>query len=44
MNPVRAGLAGKVEEYPYSSANGKFVLDPKPPGLKPGLEWSQTPA
>jgi REP-associated tyrosine transposase len=44
MNPVRAGLAGKVEDYPYSSANGRFVLDPMPPGLKPGLEWRQTPA
>ncbi|HWZ83569.1 MAG TPA: transposase [Terriglobales bacterium] len=44
MNPVRAGLAAKGENYPYSSANGKFALDPMPPGLKPGLEWRQTPA
>jgi len=34
MNPVRAGLAQKPEEYPYSSAGGKFALDPIPPGLK----------
>lgn len=44
MNPVRAGLAGKVEDYPYSSASAKFMLDPMPPGLKPSLEWRQTPA
>jgi putative transposase len=35
MNPVRAGLVRKAEDYPYSSANGKFALDPMPPGLKP---------
>ena len=44
MNPVRAGLAGKEEVYPYSSAYGRFALDPMPPGLKPGLELRQTPA
>ena len=44
MNPVRAGLAGKPEEYPYSSAAGRFVLDPMPPGLKPVLELHQTRA
>jgi putative transposase len=25
MNPVRAGLVAKVEDYPYSSANGRFA-------------------
>jgi putative transposase len=44
MNPVREGLGAKVEDYPYSSANGKFALDPRPPGLKPALEWWQTRA
>lgn len=44
MNPVRAGLAGRAEDYPYSSASGKFVLDPIPLELKPSLEWRQTPA
>jgi putative transposase len=44
MNPVRAGLAGKVEDYPYSSANGKIALDPMPLGLKPSLEWRRKPA
>jgi len=34
MNPVRAGLAGRPEEYTYSSASGRFALDPMPPGLK----------
>jgi putative transposase len=41
MNPV---LVGKVESYPYSSANGRFALDPMALGLKPALEWRQTPA
>jgi putative transposase len=37
MNPVRAGLVGKVEDYPYSSASGKFKLDPMSnAGLKAG--------
>jgi len=35
MNPVRAGLVAKAEDYPYSSGSGRFVLDPMPPGLKP---------
>lgn len=39
MNPVRARLAKKIEDYPYSSANGKFPLDPMPPWLNPNLEW-----
>ena len=28
MNPVRAGMVSKPEEYPYSSASGSFGLDP----------------
>jgi putative transposase len=43
-NPVREGLVGTMEDYPYSSASGKFTLDAMPPGLKPGLKWHQTPA
>jgi len=35
MNPVRAGLSRTSAEYPYSSAAGKFALDPVPLGLKP---------
>jgi putative transposase len=27
MNPVRAGLAAKAEDYPYSSATGHFTLN-----------------
>src|SRR6266849_5474313 len=37
MNPVRAGLAERPEEYPYSSAAGVMRLDPVPQGLKPAL-------
>ena len=29
-NPVRAKLVQEPEDWPYSSANGKFVLDPIP--------------
>jgi putative transposase len=38
MNPVRAGLVRKPEQYPYSSATGRFILDAVPPGLKPDLD------
>jgi putative transposase len=34
MDPIRAGLLGRPEEYPYSSASYPGV-DPAPPGLKP---------
>jgi len=34
-NPVRAGLAKRPEDYPYSSAAGAMRLDPVPQGLKP---------
>jgi len=44
MNPVRARLARTPEEYPYSSENKKFVLDPMPPGLKPDFIADETPA
>jgi len=35
MNPVRARLARRPEEYPYSSAAGVLRMDPIPQGLKP---------
>jgi putative transposase len=35
LNPVRAKLVGRAEEYPYSSAAGRLRLDPVPQGLKP---------
>lgn len=38
QNPVRRGLASSPEQFPYSSANPKFRLDPIPQGLKPGNE------
>ena len=30
MNPVRARLSEKPEDWPYSSASGRFALDPMP--------------
>jgi putative transposase len=30
MNPVRAGLARRAEEFAHSSAGGRFQLDPAP--------------
>jgi putative transposase len=35
LNPVRAGLCHTPENFPYSSASGKFDLDPIPQRLKP---------
>jgi len=35
LNPVRARLVARAEEYPYSSAGGRLCLDPVPRGLKP---------
>ena len=40
MNPVRAGLTRAAEDYPFSSASGRFALDPMPQGLKPLLYGS----
>ncbi|HTR27461.1 MAG TPA: transposase [Terriglobales bacterium] len=44
MNPVRARLVERPEDYPFSSATGKFVLDPAPQGLKPFDLTARTPA
>jgi len=30
MNPVEARLAERTEEWPYGSACGKFLVDPRP--------------
>jgi putative transposase len=35
QNPVREHLSERPEQYPYSSASGRFELDGKPHGLKP---------
>ena len=35
QNPVKRCLAARPEEYPYSSANPCFKLDPVPQRLKP---------
>ena len=37
QNPVRAGIVKREEDYPYSSACGRFDSDPCPDGLKPGI-------
>ena len=37
MNPVRARLAERPEDYPYSSAAGVIRLDAPPLGLKPAI-------
>jgi putative transposase len=43
QNPVKRGLAQRPEDYPYSSANPVFVLDPAPQRLKPlsSAAWPQ---
>ena len=35
LNPVRAGMCLRAEEYPYSSANPMYKKDPIPQRLKP---------
>ncbi len=35
MNPVRARLAERPEDWGYGSASGRFRMDPAPQGLKP---------
>jgi putative transposase len=44
MNPVRAGLAQRPEEHLFSSASGRYALDPAPQGLGPDLILARTPA
>jgi len=38
QNPVRKHLCEKAEQYPYSSASGRFELDSVPQGLMPSEE------
>jgi REP-associated tyrosine transposase len=35
MNPVKAGLCERPEDFPYGSAGGRYELDPVPQRLKP---------
>ena len=43
MNPVRARLAARPEDYRYSSAGGALRMDPAPQGLKPcSFEYALT--
>jgi putative transposase len=37
MNPVRAGLVERPEDWPYGSARGKFPLDTMPDKLQDGF-------
>ncbi len=37
QNPVKAGLVRSAEEFPYGSANPRWVLDEVPQRLKPEL-------
>ena len=38
LNPVRARIVERPQAYPYSSAAGRFDMDPVPQGLKPRIE------
>lgn len=40
LNPVRARLVERAEEYPYSSAGSGLALDEAPRGLKPRFKES----
>lgn len=35
LNPVRAGLVERPQDWPYSSATGQFTLDPTPSKYSP---------
>ena len=37
-NPVRRGLSKMPQEYPYCSASSRFIMDPMPGWLSPGLK------
>jgi hypothetical protein len=41
QNPVKAGLAARVEDWPYSSANGKLALDPMPEKFLPAASGAK---
>ena len=41
QNPVAAGLASTPENWAWSSASARYLLDPIPQGLKPGSQQSQ---
>jgi len=43
MNPVKAHLVDKPEDWPFSSASGKFRLDPMPERLKALVSGAEEP-
>jgi putative transposase len=42
-NPVKRGLVIRAEDYPWSSASGRFELDDLPQRLKPPVSTTVTP-
>jgi putative transposase len=44
MNPVEAHLVERPEDWPFSSASGKFRLDPMPERLKALASGAKAPA
>ena len=41
LNPVKAGLVERPEDWPYSSANGKLTLDPMPAHFLPAASGAK---
>jgi putative transposase len=41
LNPVKAGLVERPEDWPYSSANGKRALDPMPATFLPAASGAK---
>jgi putative transposase len=44
MNPVRAHLVEAFRDWPYSSASGKFMLDPMPAQYLPATSGAKAPS
>lgn len=44
MNPVRAGLVQTFRDWPYSSASGKFDLDPMPERFSKSSSGAKAPS
>jgi putative transposase len=43
-NPVKRGLCARPEDWEYSSASGRYQLDPVPQRLKPDAKAANTQA
>jgi len=44
MNPIRARLAARPEDWPYGSAGRRFKLDPMPQRFKARISGAEAPA